>query len=182
MAESHRIPTPLMRAVQRINQRQPKIVIEKAQRLIGSLEGKTIGILGLSFKPGSDDIREARSLAVISLLEEHGCRIRAYDPVAMKVAAKLMPKVIYCNNAYEVANDSDALILVTEWDEFEKLDMKKLVSLMRYPVFIDSRNFYDPEEMAKSGFIYEGIGHGLAGRTISEPLYYSVKQTVRMGV
>jgi len=160
MAESRRVPTPLVRAVQRINQHQPKLVIDKLQRLLGSLEGKTVGILGLSFKPGSDDMREARSLLVVSLLEEHGCQVKAYDPMAMDTAAKLMPKVIYCDDTYEVANGSDALILVTEWDEFEKLDMRKMASLMRYPVMVDSRNLYDPEEMAQAGFVYEGIGRG----------------------
>ena len=103
-------------------------------------------------------MREARSILVVSLLKEHGCLIRAYDPVAMEAAAKLMPKVTYCGDAYEVAKGSDALILVTEWDEFKNLDMKKVSSLMTRPVFIDCRNFYDPEEMMQNGFIYEGIG------------------------
>jgi UDPglucose 6-dehydrogenase len=160
MAESRRVPTPLVHAVQRINQRQPKLVIDKLHRLLGSLEGKTVGILGLAFKPGSDDMREARSLLVIPLLEEHGCQVKAYDPMSMGTAAKLMPQVIYCDDAYEVANGSDALILVTEWDEFKELDMGKIYSLMNYPAIVDSRNFYDPGEMAQNGFIYEGIGRG----------------------
>jgi UDPglucose 6-dehydrogenase len=158
MAENRKVRLPLVRAVQRINQRQPMLVSEKLRRLIGSLEGKTIGILGLSFKPGSDDMREARSILVVSLLQEHGCYIRAYDPVAMETAARLMPKVTYCGNAYEVAKGSDALILVTEWDEFKNLDMKKVSSLMNQPVLIDCRNFYDPGEMIRNGFSYEGIG------------------------
>lgn len=158
MAKSCRVPIPLARAVQRINQRQPLLVVEKLHRLIGSLNGKTVGVLGLSFKPGSDDMREARSLLVISLLEEHACQVKAYDPVAMETAAELMPKVTYCHNAYEVANHSDALILITEWDEFKELDMRKMASLMRQPVIVDSRNLYDPEEMAQAGFVYEGIG------------------------
>jgi UDPglucose 6-dehydrogenase len=161
MAESRRVPLPLVRAVQRINQRQPLLVLEKLRRLLGSLEGKTIGVLGLSFKPGSDDMREARSLLVISLLEEHGCKVKAYDPVAMEMAAKLMPKVSYGDNAYEVARGSDALILVTEWGEFKELDMRKMSSLMHYSVIVDCRNLYDPEEMVQAGFIYEGIGRGV---------------------
>ena len=168
MAESHRVPTPLLRAVQRINQRQPRLIVEKLHRLIGSLNGKIIGILGLSFKPGSDDMREARSLLVVSLLEEHGCQVKAYDPVAMETAAKLMPKVTYCDDAYEVANGSHALILVTEWDEFKELDMRKMSSLMSYPVFVDSRNLYDPEEMAQAGFVYEGIGRRGVSRERAE--------------
>ena len=168
MAESRRVPTPLVRAVQRINQRQPLLVVEKLHRLIGSLNGKTIGILGLSFKPGSDDMREARSLLVVSLLEEHGCQVKAYDPVAMETAAKLMPKVTYCDDAYEVANGSDALILVTEWDEFKALDMREMASLMSHPVIVDSRNLYDPEEMAQAGFVYEGIGRRGVSRERAE--------------
>ena len=122
------------------------------------MEGKTVGILGLSFKPDSDDIREARSLLVISLLEQHGYRVKAYDPLAMKTTAELFPDVTYCADAYEVAAGSDALILVTEWGEFKELDMKKVASLMNNPVLIDGRNLYDPEEMIRAGFIYEGIG------------------------
>jgi len=170
MAESRLVPTPLVRAVQRINQRQPLLVVEKLHRLIGSLNGKTIGILGLSFKPGSDDMREARSLLVVSLLEEHGCQVKAYDPVAMETAAKLMPKVTYCDDAYEVANGSDALILVTEWDEFKELDMRKMSSLMSHPVIVDSRNLYDPEEMAQAGFVYEGIGRRGVSRERAETI------------
>lgn len=158
MAETRKVPFPLVRAVERINHRQPLLVVEKLQRLVGSLEGKTIGVLGLSFKSGSDDMREARSILVISLLEEYGCQVKAYDPVAMEIAAKLMPQVIYCNDAYEVASGSDALILVTEWDEFRELNMERIATSMKRPILIDGRNFYNPEEMVQNGFMYEGIG------------------------
>jgi len=168
MAESHQLRTPLIHAVQWINQRQPRLVIEKLQRLLGSLEGKTIGILGLSFKPGSDDMREARSVVVVSLLDDHGCQVKAYDPVAMEQAAKLMPNVLYCNDAYEVAKDSDALILITEWDEFKKLDMKKLSSLMSQSILVDSRNLFDPQEVTQAGFLYEGIGRPGVNRERTE--------------
>ncbi len=158
MAKNCGVPIHLVRAVQQINQRQPHLLIGKLRRLIGSLEGKTIGILGLSFKPGSDDMREARSLSIIALLEEQGCRIRAYDPLAMETAAKLMHEVTYCADAYEVAKDSDALIIVTEWDEFRELDMHIISSLMNRRIIIDGRNLYDPDAMIQAGFIYEGIG------------------------
>jgi UDPglucose 6-dehydrogenase len=158
MAKSHGVPPRLVRAVQQINQQQPQVLMRKLIRLLGSLEGKTIGVLGLSFKPDSDDIREASSLSVIRLLKEQGCQIRAYDPLAMDTVAKLLPEVTYCGDAYEVAQGSDALVLVTEWDEFRNLDMRKLASLMVYPVIVDCRNLYDPEEMIQNGFIYEGIG------------------------
>jgi UDPglucose 6-dehydrogenase len=160
MAKSRGFPARLLRAVQQINQQQVYIVIRKLDWLLGSLEGKTIGILGLSFKPNSDDIRNARSLLVISLLENRGCRIKAYDPdpVAMQNVAKLKLDVNYCADAYEVAKDSDALVLVTEWDEFKELDMPVMASMMNQPIIIDGRNLYDPDEMIQAGFLYEGIG------------------------
>ena len=161
MAKSRGFPARLLRAVQQINQQQVYIVIRKLDWLLGSLEGKTIGILGLSFKPNSDDIREARSLLVISLLENQGCRVKAYDPdpVAMQNVAKLKLDVNYCADAYEVAKDSDALVLVTEWDEFKELDMPAMASMMNQPIIVDGRNLYDPDEMIQAGFLYEGIGH-----------------------
>jgi len=158
MAKNHKIPARLLNAVQKINQQQPLVVIRKLNRFLGELQGKTIGILGLSFKPDSYDVREARSLAVISLLEKQGCYVKAYDPVAMKATAKILPEVTYCSDAYEVAKDSEAILLVTEWDEFKKLDMKELASLMKIPFLVDTRNFYDPLELVKAGFVYEGIG------------------------
>jgi UDPglucose 6-dehydrogenase len=158
MGKNRGIPLHMVRAVLRINQKQPYIIVRKLQRLLGSLDGKTIGILGLSFKPGSDDMREARSIAVISLLEDKGCRIKAYDPVAMEKAAKILPRVTYCNDAYEVATDCDAMVLVTEWEEFKGLDLSIIASLMHRPILIDGRNIYCPEGMMKAGFIYEGIG------------------------
>jgi len=158
MAKSRGIPLRLVRAVQQINQHQPHVVITILRRLLGSLEEKTIGILGLSFKPNSDDMREARSLSVISLLEDEGCRIKAYDPMAMEIAAKLMSNVTYCTDAYDVAKGADALVLITEWGEFRELDMPFLASLMNQPVMVDGRNLYDPETMSRAGFTYEGIG------------------------
>ena len=168
MAETFRVPFPLVRAVQRINQRQPRLVVEKLRYLVGSLQDKTIGIIGLSFKPGSDDMREARSIEVVRLLEDNGCRVKAYDPVAMEEAAKIMPGVTYCEDAYKVASGSDALILVTEWDEFKELNFRKIASLMNRPVRVDSRNLYNPEEMIQAGFLYDGIGRRVVGQKISK--------------
>jgi UDPglucose 6-dehydrogenase len=158
MGKSRGVSLPLIRAVQQINEQQPQLVIDKLQGLIGSLNNKTIGILGLAFKPDSDDMRESRSLLVISLLKEYGCQVRAYDPLAMENAATTFPDVTYCADAYEVASGSDALILVTEWDEFKELNMKKMASLMNQPVLIDGRNLYDPQDMVQAGFIYSSIG------------------------
>jgi UDPglucose 6-dehydrogenase len=163
MAKNRAVPLPMLHTVQQINQRQPHLLIEKLRRLIGLLEGKTIGVLGLSFKPGSDDMREACSLSVITLLEEQGCCIKAYDPLAMKEAAKLMPNLNYCNDAYTVAKDSDALVLITGWDEFKELDMNKMSSSMKKPIIVDSQNFFNPEEMIRQGFIYEGVSRDTTG-------------------
>ena len=158
MAKSRGIPLRLLRAVQQINQQQCHVVIRKLQRQLGSLDGKTIGILGLSFKPNSDDMREASSLTLILLLKEQGCCIKAYDPMAMETASRLINDITYCDDAYEVARESDALILVTEWDEFKQLDLPTLSSIMNRPIMIDGRNLYNPEEIIRAGFIYEGIG------------------------
>lgn len=160
MAKSCGVPARLLRSVQQINQQQVYIVIRKLRWLLGSLEGKTVGILGLAFKPNSDDIRESRSMLIISLLEDQGCRIKAYDPdaIAMQKAARHKLEVTYCADAYEVARDADALVLVTEWDEFKQLDMAAMASAMKQPIIIDGRNLYDPDEMIQAGFIYEGIG------------------------
>jgi UDPglucose 6-dehydrogenase len=167
MAETYRVPFPLMHAVQRVNQRQPRLVIEKLRNLVGSLQDKNIGLLGLSFKPGSKDMLEARSVEVIRLLEDAGCSIKAYDPIAMEEAAKIMPRVTYCEDAYKVASGSDALILVTEWGEFKELNLKKMASLMNRPVMVDSRNLYNPEDMIRAGFLYDGIGHRITREKIS---------------
>jgi len=158
MAKSRKIHLPMAQATQRINKLQSRFVIKKLNRLLGSLEGKTIGILGLSFKPDSDDMREAPSLEIIHQLREHGCLIRAYDPIAMATAAQILSDITYAVDAYEVARGSDALILVTEWEEFKELNMRMISSLMKRPIIIDGRNIYSPEAMLEAGFIYEGIG------------------------
>jgi UDPglucose 6-dehydrogenase len=163
MADSHGITSSLLRSVIRVNQEQPRRAVKKLQKRLGSLGGKTIGILGLAFKPNSDDMREASSLSIIALLKRQGCQIRAYDPLAMKASARLMPDVCYCSDAYEVAEDSDALILVTEWDEFKELDLPRLRSLMKSPVLLDGRNLYDPEKVMQAGFVYEGMGRSAIG-------------------
>jgi UDPglucose 6-dehydrogenase len=168
MAKSRGVPLRIVRAVQQINQQQPHMVVIILRRLLGALEGRTIGILGLSFKPNSDDIREARSLSVISLLEDAGCRVKAYDPMAMEAVARLMPGVTCCNDAYDAAADADALVLVTEWQEFRELDMPRLASVMNRPIMVDGRNLYDPEAMSRAGFTYEGIGRCNPRTSINE--------------
>ena len=151
----------LLRAVMEINRDQRHIVVQRLRQVYGSLEGLTIGILGLSFKPDTDDMREAPSLEVVHLLQVEGARVKAYDPaVTMTTAAEMLRDVQICPDAYSVAAGSDALVVVTEWNEFKQLDKGRVRELLRKPVIIDGRNIYEPEEMEQLGFIYYGIGRG----------------------
>jgi len=160
MASIHGCHPQLLRAVMEINRDQRRLVIQTLREVVGTLHGKTIGILGLAFKPNTDDMREAPSIEVIHLLTSEGAHIKAYDPVAMEVAKGIMPDVTYCSDPYQVAKGSDALIVVTEWNEFQHLDMVRIKELMRQPVLIDGRNIYDPQQASELGFIYRGIGRG----------------------
>ena len=148
----------LLRAVRKINDSQQAQIVTKAKGMLWNLSGKTIGILGLSFKPNTDDIREAPSIYVIRQLQQEGAKIKAYDPRAMGNARVALIDVEYCPDPYEVARDSDALIIITEWDEFGTLDLAKVRRLMRQPVILDGRNMFDPAEMERLGFVYRGVG------------------------
>jgi UDPglucose 6-dehydrogenase len=133
-------------------------VVKKTEDLLWNLRDKTIGILGLAFKPNTDDMRFAPSITIIRALQKEGATIKAYDPVATERAKLVMPDIEYCSDPYEVARDVDAIILVTEWDEFKKLDLPRLREAMRQPVFVDGRNVFERDKMAELGFIYAGIG------------------------
>jgi len=150
----------LLRAVMEINRDQRRLIVHKLRDLLGALDGKRIGLLGLAFKPNTDDMREAPSTDVAHLLQHEGVEVRGYDPVAMSVAAKTMPNVIMCGNPYELAAGCDALVLMTEWNEFKHLDLARLRGLMRTPVMVDGRNVYEPRAMWEAGFLYRGIGRG----------------------
>lgn len=148
----------LLREVERINEFQKGFLVEKIEKTLWNLNHKTIGILGLSFKPNTDDLRYAPSLDIINVLQREGARIKAFDPIAMKKAEKILEGVEFCRNAYEVAKGSDCLVVLTEWNEFKELDLRKIKKLLKTPVFIDGRNIYDPQKMKKLGFKYQGIG------------------------
>jgi len=148
----------LLREVDNINHEQMLRVIGKLEEMLWNVRNKTVGILGLAFKPNTDDMRFAPSITIIQELQKHGAKIKAYDPVAMKRAKEIMPDVEYCADAYSVAKESDGIILVTEWDEFRKLDLQKILKLLRQPIFLDGRNIFDPAKMKAMGFIYSGIG------------------------
>ena len=151
----------LLQAVMDINADRRKQTVDKLRELIGgSLQGKKIGVLGLAFKPNTDDMRDAPALEVIKLIEAEGGCVQAYDPVAMSVARQIMPRLELAVNAYECATGCDAVILMTEWNEFKQLDLRRMKNLMKSPILIDARNVYEPEQMADMGFSYRGIGRG----------------------
>ncbi len=163
MASVHGCHPQLLRAVMDINRDQRRQVLLKLRALLGNLEEKTIGILGLSFKPNTDDMRDAPSIDIIHLLQIEGARIQVYDPVAMDNARRILSNVTFCQSPYEVARGADAVVLVTEWNEFKQLDMERIKAAMRTPILIDGRNIYDPAQMRARGFIYRGIGRGYNG-------------------
>jgi UDPglucose 6-dehydrogenase len=150
----------LLQAVMDINKYQRRQVILKLRDMLGSMKGKTVGLLGLAFKPNTDDMRDAPSAEIARAVLAEGGTVKAYDPVAMHVAEKMMPGVRMCENAYEAAEGADALVLATEWNEFKQLDLARIKQSMRYPNFVDGRNLYDPRRFAELGFNYRGMGRG----------------------
>jgi UDPglucose 6-dehydrogenase len=143
-----------------INRNQRRRVVMRLRKELGGLNDKTIAILGLSFKPNTDDIREAPALEVIHLLQNEGAVVRAYDPQAMEGARQILHKVVLCENPYEAAEGADAIILTTEWNEFKHLDFEQLLRVMKQPVIFDGRNLWDPNLLQSLGFKYHGIGRG----------------------
>jgi len=164
MALTHGMHPQLLNAVMEINDFQRKNVILKVRNLLdGNVEGKTIGILGLAFKPNTDDVRDAPALTVARSLINQGANVKAYDPVAMENVAEELPAINLCKDAYEVAEDVDALVIMTDWNEFKQLNMKKLLETMKEPIMVDGRNMYNPENMRELGFVYRGVGRGFDG-------------------
>src|SRR5438309_3685241 len=149
----------LLDEVMRINEEQRQRFLRKVRTALWTLRGKRLGVLGLAFKGGTDDIRESPAILLIHSLLQEGCQISAYDPAARERAQEaLNSSVDFVNNAYEAANDADALLLLTEWEEFAALDLKRLHGQMKYPIVIDGRNLYDPETMSAAGFTYYSVG------------------------
>ena len=160
MAAIHGCHPQLLRAVIEINRDQRRRIVQSLRETLGTLHGKTVGILGLAFKPNTDDMREAPAVEIIHLLQHEGASIKAFDPVATPRAKEILPEVEYCEDAYEVAEGSDALVIVTDWNEFKHLDMARIRASMAQPVLMDGRNIYEPRRMQQLGFIYRGIGRG----------------------
>jgi UDPglucose 6-dehydrogenase len=148
----------LIRKVEEINRRQRARFVKKIEDALWVVKDKTVGIMGLAFKPNTDDMRSAPSLDIIAELQREGAMVKAYDPQAMKQARKLLKGVKFCKDPYEVARGSDALAFITEWDGFKNLDMGKIRRLMTHPIVVDGRNIFDPEKMEEMGFVYKSIG------------------------
>ena len=124
----------------------------------GDVRGKTIAVLGLTFKPNTDDMREAPSLSIVQALRDAGATIRAYDPEGMEQARRLMPDVVYCSSPYEAAEKASAIALITEWDQFRALDFERLKAVVATPLLVDLRNVYRPDEVSRHGFTIVGVG------------------------
>jgi UDPglucose 6-dehydrogenase len=170
IAQEHGVACRIVEAVVEVNAAQKARMVRKIRRALGGNEsGKIVAVLGLSFKPETDDMREAPSLTIIPALAEHGARIRAHDPQAMPEAEKLLPGVQFCATPYEAATGADAAVLLTEWNEYRALDLPLVRSLLRTPVFVDMRNVYSPESMKSMGFAYFSVGRAPVGATIAYP-------------
>jgi UDPglucose 6-dehydrogenase len=159
-AEENNYSLEVLKAVERVNNKQKSILFDKLYKYYkGQLKDKTIGIWGLSFKPKTDDMREAPSLVIIEKLLEHGATVKAYDPVAMEEARKILgDRIEYAKDQYDAVIDADAMILVTEWSEFRIPNFKVIKKLLNKPAIFDGRNIYDPEEMEEYAFDYFSIG------------------------
>jgi len=152
------IDNSLIEAIEKINQQAIEQFLHKIEKELWVLDGKVIGVLGLAFKPNTDDIRNAPALKIIEKLKAEGAKIKAYDPQAMENTKKVITDIEYPNDPYQAAQDAEALIICTEWAEFKNLNLAKIKELMMTPVIFDGRNIFDPEKMKEMGFRYYGVG------------------------
>jgi len=158
MAQESGYSFKILDAVIKANEEQKKRMVGKIIEKVGDLKGKTIGVLGLAFKPNTDDIRESSSIVIIQGLLDMGAKVKAFDPAAMEEAKAVLPGIEFGKDAYDVVRGADALVLATEWNQFRRLDLTHIKELLKAPVFIDLRNVYDPDQMKRLGFDYCGVG------------------------
>jgi len=157
--QDYEAPLRIVEAVVAVNDARKRAMARKvANALDGEVRGKTIAVLGLTFKPNTDDMRDAPSIPLITALQDMGARVRAYDPQGMETAKAYVNNVTFCRDAYHCAEGAAALVIVTEWEQFRALDLRRLKSVMAQPVFVDLRNIYRPQEVARAGFVYESVG------------------------
>jgi len=158
-SQDNAVPLRIIETVVAVNDQRKRAMARKvADALGGQLRDRTISILGLTFKPNTDDMREAPSIPLITALNDMGAKVRVYDPVGMEQAKKVIENVTYCENAYDCAKGGDALVIVTEWEQFRALDLKRLKGAMARPVMVDLRNAYNAAQVKQAGFTYHGIG------------------------
>ncbi|ABD89681.1 UDP-glucose dehydrogenase family protein [Rhodopseudomonas palustris] len=161
IALDHDVPLRIVEAVLAVNDNRKRAMARKVSHALGGhIRGKTVAVLGLTFKPDTDDMREAPSIPLVTGLLDMGAKVRAFDPVGMEQARAELPEVTYCDDAYACAEGADALVIVTEWVQFRALDLGRLKAAMKQPVVVDLRNIYRPEQMAAHGFVYESVGRG----------------------
>jgi UDPglucose 6-dehydrogenase len=158
LAESLGYRFKIVESVIEVNEGQCSRMVEKIESTLGSLEGKRLGILGLTFKPNTDDVRESPAIKIVTSLIKRGASIAAFDPAGMEASKQILNDVYYAQNLYDVAKDADGLILLTEWNEFRNLDWDRMKSLLRSPTVFDLRNIYDPSRMKSRGFNYHCVG------------------------
>ncbi|PIN86303.1 UDP-glucose 6-dehydrogenase [Candidatus Woesearchaeota archaeon CG10_big_fil_rev_8_21_14_0_10_44_13] len=157
-AKDYGIDMKIVTAVEEVNEEQKRWMIPKIKKELGDLKNKRIAIWGLAFKPKTDDMREAPSITIINELQKEGAKITAFDPEAEHTAKHILKNIDYTKDPYETLKGCDALVIVTEWDEFRNLDLNKVKSMLKRPIVFDGRNIYEPKEMRKLGFIYHGVG------------------------
>ncbi|MDQ3636244.1 MAG: UDP-glucose/GDP-mannose dehydrogenase family protein [Acidobacteriota bacterium] len=158
VADQFDVETKIVDAVIEANEFQRQAMIPKIKKLVGDLDGKNIGVLGLSFKPETNDMRESPAIEIIKEMVAQGAKIKAFDPVAMEEAKECLPDIEYAENEYDAIDGADALVIITEWNQFRALNMKEVKKLLKSPKIADLRNIYEPEDMRKMGFEYVGVG------------------------
>ena len=158
-AQDHAVPMRILEAVASVNDSRKRAMARKVSSVFaGILRGKTVAVLGLTFKPNTDDMREAPSIALITALQDMGALVRAYDPIGMEQAKEILADVVYCRDSYDCVEEADAVVIITEWEQFRALDLERVRDLMACPVMVDLRNVYRPEDVKKYGFSYTSVG------------------------
>ena len=158
IAKDKKYDFKMLKAVHEVNDEAHTRFVEKIVKTLSGVKGKTLGVLGLAFKPNTDDMREAPSIKIINMLQKLGARIKAFDPVAIDNASKLLDNIVFTSSAKEAAEGSDALLIITEWNEFKQLDLREIKKVMKKAYLFDGRNIYQPEKVKNIGFIYKGVG------------------------
>jgi UDPglucose 6-dehydrogenase len=172
MSEEQGVSMHLLKANIETNEEQPRRILNRIERIMGNLPGRLIAVLGLSYKPNTDDVRQSPAVRVCQLLIECGAILKVHDPVAVHQAPALLAgsQVECCSSAYEAAAGADALIVLTEWNEFRSLDLQRIYDLLHLKLLFDMRNIFDPAEAARLGFLYESMGRNVVARNASGPL------------